>query len=95
MQFLYNWLSKSTEKKINKKSKRTHFASFFDCAALQDIDTSDPKEQRRKMRRMKKVVLRTFRKSPKRMKKIHQKNQNGPTLPVCSAFLLCNFCLHL
>ena len=63
-------------KKMDQKCKWTHFSAFFDCAALQGIAASVPREKRRKVRQMKKrVVLRTFCQSPKRMKTIHPKVQ--------------------
>ncbi len=41
-------------KKMDKKCKWTHFSAFFDCAALQGIAASVPREKRRKVRQMKK-----------------------------------------
>ena len=81
-------------KKIHPKSKWTFFAGLLGCSTWQQVSASGTEEKRRKMRKKKKIPSLHIVNCGKKVWNKFTKIPNGPSLPVSSAVVLGNKCLH-
>ncbi len=86
---------KESLKTIHQKSKWTYFAGPLGCSTWQQVSASGTEGIRREMCKKKKIPSLLLVNCGKKIWNKFTKIPNGPSLPVSSAALLGNKCLHL